>query len=1443
MRRIRLSAAIITYIFAANLVLAIPPTANTDSYSVNEGNTLTVSAAGVLANDFDLDGPLPIVAVNASTPSHGSLTLNSDGSFTYIHDGSETTFDVFYYQAYDGAEYSSSAAVNITINPVNDPPEAQSVAISGTLETEETLTGTYTYYDPEGNPEGATTYAWYRANDDGGSGAAAISGATSQTYTTVFADGGKYVQFRVTPRDNQGGVGTTAVSDWEYINAAPVASNLDIEGILAVGETITADFDYGDLESNPAGSHSIIWYRSSTGTGSGTQVGTGNTYVLSSPDNEKYIRFTITPVATAGSSPGQLVESDWVLITDLAVATISGLDSICNDGSLGDLTISVLGGDSPWEVVYAIDSTPQSTPVSISTSPYTLSRSTAGEYTLVSVEDDNGYSGTVSGTGYIRYYTDISASINGTKSICPGMNDSIAVYLNGTAPWSFTYTRNGGSPTVISGVQSSPAYIPISSTTAGTYALTAMNDAHCDGTVSGSVVVSIKTSPRVELESPLDPIFICPEEDTTLVINRISGNYPLTVTYAIDGMSQTPIDITEETYNLLVDEAGVYTLVSVSDNTGDGCVSGTAEIDHHPIPTATISGTYNFCEGSSVTVPVTLTGSPRFYVTYTLGGGSPVTVDGTSSPLNLVLHPVESTTLALTVVSDLNCPGDASGTASLTEIAAPDVTISNLDDFYSSDETQITFNYSPLGGDFDDSDTTAILIDQHNGSCIFSPAISGSENSPHKVVYKYQAGTGCWGRDSVIVSVLDDLGQIDIISDKKDVYCFNDGLIKLRGINVESYIGSFSIEGGVGLVDSANNIATVDPTVIRTGSKTVTYNFMIGGSPETATLDLDFEELISDFTWDNECFNEGAVIHFEGLGTGDSDLEYFYWDLYFPDTTLTLEGEDTTYSFDAIGTYRVDYIIESENACRDTATKNFTLRQTISIEDDPYTENFETGAGQWVAKRLGTTGPNSWTLGTPDNGIMHGSTNNESWFTDIENRSLVESSYVVSPCFSFEELDRPMIKMDIWRAFDQRRDGAVLQYSLNDGTGWKNVGQLDDGIEWYNSYQIQGVPGGQPVGWAEDVDNRWKEACHDLNDLAGEPSVRLRVAYGSDGTGISNEGFAFDNIWICNRKKRILLEHFTNAGDTVSKNANEKVNTAVNSMSQDVIDIQYHTAFPGNDPFYDHNPGVPNSRELYYNLEGVPFGLIDGGRNNQTMYTFDYDEHDLTALDLKLAVLEDNLFDIDLKAAVGDDYIVIETEITALDTISERVITLHHVVLEHLIKDEVGDNGETRFESVAKDMVPNTFGTDYERAWLPGESEQVSYIWSFENVYDDEELRVVAFIQDETTKRIYQAAKSFLDDDITDIEEIEDEKKHSFTLYPNPSDGNTWIQLSEILHEPLVVDVFDNTSRLIYSEKVNGLTNTIFLPLNNMKPGIYFVRLSSKEKIFMTEKLVVTRAF
>ena len=82
-------------------------------YSLSK-DSYTVAASGVLANDSDMESD-PLTAAIYSSASHGTVTLNSNGGFTYVPTLGYAGSDSFQYRAYDGTSYSSATTVSLTV--------------------------------------------------------------------------------------------------------------------------------------------------------------------------------------------------------------------------------------------------------------------------------------------------------------------------------------------------------------------------------------------------------------------------------------------------------------------------------------------------------------------------------------------------------------------------------------------------------------------------------------------------------------------------------------------------------------------------------------------------------------------------------------------------------------------------------------------------------------------------------------------------------------------------------------------------------------------------------------------------------------------------------------------------------------------------------------------------------------------------------------------------------------------------------------------------------------------------------------------------------------------------------------------------------------------------------------------------------------------------------
>ena len=104
----------------------------------------------------------PLTAQLLGDVAHGSLTLNTDGTYTYTPDADYNGTDSFTFKANDGALDSNVATISLTIDPVNDAPVAQDGSARGNEDTK--ITGSVAANDVDHDP---LTYALVDAKKRG----------------------------------------------------------------------------------------------------------------------------------------------------------------------------------------------------------------------------------------------------------------------------------------------------------------------------------------------------------------------------------------------------------------------------------------------------------------------------------------------------------------------------------------------------------------------------------------------------------------------------------------------------------------------------------------------------------------------------------------------------------------------------------------------------------------------------------------------------------------------------------------------------------------------------------------------------------------------------------------------------------------------------------------------------------------------------------------------------------------------------------------------------------------------------------------------------------------------------------------------------------------------------------------------------------------------------
>ena len=195
------------------------PAATDDDYAVDEDNSLTISLLGVLTNDTDGDGD-PLTAVLVTDATDGTLTLNSDGSFTYDPDPDFNGTDTFTYVANDGTADSNIATVTITVRPVNDAPLAVDEA--------------YTVNEDEVLDVGAPGVLTNDTDADLDALTAVLATDVTDGTLTLNADG----SFRYTPDPDSNGTDT-----FTYVATATITVNPVNDPPVGVNDVYAVDED------------------------------------------------------------------------------------------------------------------------------------------------------------------------------------------------------------------------------------------------------------------------------------------------------------------------------------------------------------------------------------------------------------------------------------------------------------------------------------------------------------------------------------------------------------------------------------------------------------------------------------------------------------------------------------------------------------------------------------------------------------------------------------------------------------------------------------------------------------------------------------------------------------------------------------------------------------------------------------------------------------------------------------------------------------------------------------------------------------------------------------------------------------------------------------------------------------------------------------------------
>jgi len=689
----------------ATVTVNVTPTAASDTGATASGVTLTKNtASGVLANDHGTS--LTVSAYDTIPTGQGTLTINTDGSYTYVPATGFSGVVTANYTARDASGQTVNSTLAITVSPtaVNDSDAtvagsaitraASAGVLTNDLGTSKSVTG-HNAIDPA---KGTLTIG-----ADGGytfTPAAGFSGTVSSTYTVTDGAGSTAtatLTILVTPRANPDAVTTTANTSVTITKAELINDDLGM-GLTTQSATngahgTTSVAANGSITYTPAAGYSGADSYSYTVVDS-----SGNTATST-------VTVTVTPVADADSgatavgtplswSAPTLLAGD--LGTDLEVTSATnGAHGTVTTNSSGTVTYTPTGTYSgPDAFTYTVtDASGQTatatvtvsiTPVAVSDSASTGSGTTLTRDAAhgVLVNDKGTDLEVVSHTSPLASEGTLTIAADGSYTFAP------AIGFSGSTTVNYTIEDASGQQTTATLTISVGiiANDDTDATTAGTPITRAagagvlLNDAGSGLTVSGNTAISASEgtltigsdggytfTPAAGFSGTVVSTYTIDDghghtDTATLTITVTPTAGPDSASTA----AETPVTVTGT--ELLNDDAGSDLTVVGAANGAHGIVTIASNGDVTYTPANGFSGTDAFTytvedgEGQQVSATVTVTVTPvALNDTATTASGITVTRtsatgllgNDTGSSLEVAYStPISSSQGALTINAD-----------------------------------------------------------------------------------------------------------------------------------------------------------------------------------------------------------------------------------------------------------------------------------------------------------------------------------------------------------------------------------------------------------------------------------------------------------------------------------------------------------------------------------------------------------------------------------------------------------------------------------------------------------------------------------------------------------------------------------------------------------------------------------------------------------------------
>ncbi len=340
---------------------------------------------------------------------------------------------------------------------------------------------------------------------------------------------------------------------------------------------------------------------------------------------------------------------------------------------------------------------------------------------------------------------------------------------------------------------------------------------------------------------------------------------------------------------------------------------------------------------------------------------------------------------------------------------------------------------------------------------------------------------------------------------------------------------------------------------------------------------------------------------------------------------------------------------------------------------------------------------------------------------------------------------------------------------------------------------------------------------------------------------LSNNNFATKTISVASEivTRNVLHEQFTSSTCPPCTPGNINVNGILNGKSNYTI-AKHQMNYPGTgDPYFN---AENSTRHNYYGVTGIPNMVVDGKfwQGNSNSYT---------AALLTSAQAEPAFIALTGSARnTWKNKITVDVTISPKANFSSSNLKLFALIVEKSTYANVKTNGEMEFDHVVKKIMPSASGEPLT-ALVSGTNVSKSLSYTFNGNYvlpasgaapanlatqntieNFGNLAVVVFVQDATTKEVFQSAIFDVSNNSTE------DLSTKMNVFPNPASNQTLVNVDALNNVTSTVQLINVTGQVVATGTTTNGQHTF--DVSALADGIYTVKMTANN-VQAIKKIVV----